>query len=124
MELNRDLVKYVRDKAKSQYHKADTCAICGSNEKLDFHHYNSMSEMLDKWLARNKHNPRTPEEIMAIRDEFIAEHHTEVYEATVTLCHPHHQKLHGVYGKRPSLATANKQPNWVEKQRIKHELAK
>jgi len=83
-----------------------------------------MSEMLDKWLARNKHNPRTPEEIMAIRDQFIEEHHTEVYEATVTLCHPHHIKLHGVYGKSPSLATAKKQPNWVEKQRIKHELVK
>jgi hypothetical protein len=31
------------------------------------------------------------------------------------LCHPHHIKLHGVYGKSPSLATAKKQPNWVEK---------
>ena len=124
MDLKRDLVKYVRDRAKSQYHKASSCAICGSDEKLDFHHYYSMTEMLEKWLARNKHNPRTAEEIMAIRDIFIAEHHTEVYDSTVTLCHVHHLKLHSVYGKRPSLATANKQPNWVEKQRIKYELVK
>jgi hypothetical protein len=123
MALKRDLVKYVRDKAKSQYHKGDKCEICGSSDKLDFHHYNSMTMMLDRWLAKNKYNPRTPEEIMDIRDRFITEHYEEVYNATVTLCHPHHVKLHGVYGKRPSLATANKQPNWVEKQRLKYEMA-
>ncbi len=60
MALKRDLVKYVRDRAKSQYHKKGACEICGSDEKLDFHHYNSMTMMLDKWLVRNKHNPTTP----------------------------------------------------------------
>jgi len=122
MNLKRDLVKYVRDKAKSQYHKASSCAICGSEESLDFHHYYSMTEMLEKWLAKNKHNPTTAEEIMAIRDQFIEEHYDEVYHSTVTLCHAHHLKLHSVYGKRPSLATAKKQPNWVEKQRVKYEM--
>lgn len=122
--LKRDLVKYVRDKAKSQYHKDSKCAICDSEENLDFHHYYSMTEMLEKWLARNKYNPTTAEEIMAIRDKFIEEHYEEVYNSTVTLCHTHHLKLHSVYGKRPSLATGKKQPNWVEKQRVKYEMAR
>ena len=30
MELKRDLVKYVRDKAKSKYDKGTECFICGS----------------------------------------------------------------------------------------------
>ena len=30
MDLKRDLVKYVRDKAKSKYDKGTECRICGS----------------------------------------------------------------------------------------------
>ena len=39
MKFKRDLVKYVRDKAKSQYKKGNTCYICGNTENLDFHHF-------------------------------------------------------------------------------------
>ena len=39
MTLKRDLVKYVRDKAKSKYKKEAECYICGSTENLDFHHF-------------------------------------------------------------------------------------
>ena len=39
MTLKRDLVKYVRDKAKSKYNKGTECFICGVTENLDFHHY-------------------------------------------------------------------------------------
>ena len=44
----------------------------------------------------------------------------KLYEHTVTLCHEHHLKLHSIYGKDPSLATAKKQEKWVEIQRTKH----
>ena len=50
MPLKRDLVKYVRDKAKSQYKKDTECYICGSQENLDFHHFNGLTELLDIWL--------------------------------------------------------------------------
>jgi len=36
MTLKRDLVKYVRDKAKSKYKKETECYICGSTENWTF----------------------------------------------------------------------------------------
>ena len=43
----RDLVKYVRDKAKSKYNKGTECFICGVTENQDFHHYNGLTELLE-----------------------------------------------------------------------------
>ena len=45
-KLKRDIVKYVRDKAKSRYEKASECRICGTNERLDFHHFYSLTLLL------------------------------------------------------------------------------
>ena len=36
IELKRDLVKYIRDRAKSKYKKGTKCYICGESAKLDF----------------------------------------------------------------------------------------
>ena len=120
MDLKRDLVKYVRDKAKSKYDKGTECQICGSTENLDFHHFYGMTELLDKWLRENKLIIDTAEEIMEVRDTFIEQHIAELYEEAVTLCHNHHLRLHSIYGKRPKLFTAQKQKRWVLKQREKH----
>ena len=49
-QLKRDRVKYIRDKAKSQYQKAGACQICHSTEKLDFHHYYSLSPLSSERL--------------------------------------------------------------------------
>ena len=87
MNLKRDLVKYVRDKAKSKYDKGTECQICGSKENLDFHHFYGMTELLDKWLRENKLNIDSAEEIMEVRDTFIEQHIAELYEEAVTLCH-------------------------------------
>ena len=54
MDLKRDLVKYVRDKAKSGYKKETQCFICGDTEKLEFHHFYGMTELLETWLNSNK----------------------------------------------------------------------
>ena len=116
-KLKRDPVKYVRDAAKSKYKKGSSCEICGATTKLDFHHYYSLTPLLKKWLLDNKHNP---DYIQALRDDFIEEHHEELYNDTATLCRMHHLKLHSIYGKDPSLATAKKQMRWVEIQREKH----
>ena len=120
MDLKRDLVKYVRDKAKAKYQKGTECFICGSNENLDFHHFYGLTELLDIWLRKNKLAISTAEEIMDVRDVFIEEHMTELYDEAVTLCHTHHLKLHSIYGKRPKLVTALKQKRWVGKQRDKY----
>jgi len=120
MDLKRDLVKYVRDRAKSKYDKGTECRICGSKENLDFHHFYGLTELLDKWLRGNKLNIQTAEEIMEVRDPFIEEHLRELYEEAVTLCHEHHLRLHSIYGKRPKLFTAQKQQRWVERRREKH----
>ena len=120
MDLKRDLVKYVRDRAKSKYQKSTDCFICGSEENLDFHHFYGLTELLDIWLTKNKIIISTAEDIMDVRDTFIEEHMTELYDEAVTLCHTHHLKLHSIYGKRPKLVTALKQKRWVGKQRDKH----
>ena len=54
MELKRDLVKYVRDKAKSKYDKGTECYICKSTQNLDFHHFHGLTELLEIWLRKNK----------------------------------------------------------------------
>lgn len=118
--LRRDPIKYVRDKAKSRYLKDVECYICGSRENLDYHHYNSLTPLFNKWLLANKLNKNTEEDVLAIRDRFIEEYSFEVYTDAVTLCHEHHLQLHSIYGKDPALATAPKQKRWVGIQRDKH----
>ena len=54
MNFKRDLVKYVRDKAKSQYKKSSYCYICDDTEQLDFHHYYGLTELLETWIKKKK----------------------------------------------------------------------
>jgi hypothetical protein len=115
--LKRDLIKYVRDRAKARYDKGSECFICGSTTRLDFHHYYTLTPLLDRWIRKNRKNP---EDVLDFRDDFIREHEAELYEYAVTLCHEHHLKLHSIYGKDPNLGTAKKQMRWVSIQRDKH----
>ena len=122
-ELKRDKIKYIRDRAKSKYKKGSECRICGAISDLDFHHFYSLTPLLDSWLKeKQKIRPEhyTDEYIVVWRDEFIEEKTAELYDYTVTLCHNHHLQLHSIYGRNPSLATATKQQRWVEIQREKH----
>ncbi|MDA7491667.1 hypothetical protein N8464_00755 [bacterium] len=120
MDLKRDLVKYVRDKAKSKYKKETQCFICGSQEKLDFHHFYGLTELLETWLRKNKITIESEADILALREKFIEEENKKVYDHAVTLCHEHHLRLHSIYGKRPKLITAKKQQHWVKVQRDKY----
>ena len=124
MTLKRDLVKYVRDKAKSKYKKDTHCYICGSTENLDFHHFNGLTELLESWMKDKDVAITTEEEILGLREQFIKENEEQVYNQAVTLCHMHHLRLHNIYGKRPKLITAKKQQNWVEIQRNKHGMVR
>ena len=120
MKLKRDLVKYVRDKAKSRYKKSNNCFICGETENLDFHHFVGLTELLEHWLKKTGKKIETEEDILRLREEFIEEHEKELYDEAVTLCHMHHLRLHSIYGKRPKLVTAMKQKRWVLKQKDKY----
>jgi hypothetical protein len=115
-DLKRDVVKYIRDRAKSKYKKDTECRICQETEELDFHHFYSLSPLLHRWMKLNR---KKSAEVMEWRDEFIETHMDELYKHAVTLCHSHHLRLHSVYGKNPGLGTAKKQMRWVEIQRDK-----
>lgn len=118
MELKRDVIKYIRDRAKSGYSKDTECYVCGTTKDLQFHHYNTLTLLLEKWLDKHKEYPE--HNVLDWRDQFIAEHQVELYDETVTLCSfDHNEKLHGIYGKKPSLHTAKKQARWCQKQREK-----
>jgi len=116
---NRIPVKWVRDKAKAAYDKKDECWICGGKVDLELHHVYSITILLEEWADRKGYDISTDDGILAVRDEFIEEHHQELYNDVYTLCNPHHVKLHGIYGKKPPQHTAKKQVVWIEKQRAR-----
>jgi hypothetical protein len=112
-------VKHVRDKAKSAYEKQDHCYICNTSQDLELHHLHSVTLLLEGWARRKAYDISTDEGILAVRDEFISEHHSELYEQVYTLCNPHHVALHGVYGKTPQPGSEPKQARWINIQRDK-----
>lgn len=114
---NRIPVKWVRDRAKAAYDKKDECYICGTKEDLELHHLHSITVLLEKWAARNSYDISTDDGILAVRDEFIEQHRTELYDLVFTLCNKHHVKLHGVYGKKPEPHTVDKQQRWIQRQK-------
>ena len=124
MKFKRDLVKYVRDKAKSGYRKEKECYICGSTDKLDFHHFYGLTELLETWLRTNNITIEIEQDILDVREQFISENYEKVFNKTATHCHQHHLRLHSIYGKRPKLITAEKQARWVELQREKHGMVR
>lgn len=113
-------VKWVRDRAKAAYTKQDHCYVCGSQQDLELHHLHSVTVLLERWAAANNHDISTDEGILAVRDDFIAQHHSELYDQVYTLCNPHHVKLHGVYGKTPQPGSEPKQRRWLDIQRERH----
>jgi hypothetical protein len=124
-DLTRIPVKWIRDFAKAAYKKGPECEICGTTEKLEFHHYYSVTPLFEKWCRENKIVIKTDEDVLAIRERFVEENYDEIYVHTTTLCKAHHTDgLHKVYGKSPLLSTAKKQMNWVRIQKEKHEARK
>jgi 5-methylcytosine-specific restriction endonuclease McrA len=118
---NRISIKWVRDKAKKAYEKQDSCFICGSIEDLELHHLHSLTILLNTWAEKNSLDISTDEGILEVRDQFIEEHHTEIYDLVYTLCNKDHVRLHGIYGKAPAPSTVDKQKRWIELQKAKCE---
>lgn len=119
MQLKRDAVKYVRDRIKSQYPRGTECRICGTEEDLNFHHFNSVAELWNAWTKRNKVKIKCVDDILEHRDIFLEEYRNEMLNECATLCKSHHELLHKLYGKNPALHTAEKQARWVERKRVK-----
>jgi 5-methylcytosine-specific restriction endonuclease McrA len=118
---NRIPVKWVRDKAKGAYDKKSECHICGASEDLELHHTHSITTLLENWSKAKNYDISTDEGILSVRDEFIEQYHKEIYEDVFTLCNKHHVMLHGIYGKKPLLHTADKQVRWINIQKSKAE---
>lgn len=112
-------VKWVRDRAKSAYTKQDRCWVCGSQSDLELHHLHSITVLLERWAKHCGYDISTDQGILAVRDEFIEQHHSEIYEQVYTLCNHHHVQLHGVYGKTPQPGSEPKQARWLQIQRDK-----
>lgn len=118
--LKRDEIKMIRDRVKSGYKKGDKCEICDTGDKLEFHHFYSMTALWNKWKKLHKIVINDVDEMLEEGSKFIENHKQYIYEETVTLCHHHHhERLHKIYGKSPGLGTAKKQIRWVGKQRVK-----
>jgi len=118
---NRIAVKWVRDKAKAAYQKDTSCHVCGSEEDLELHHLHSITILLETWAERKGYDITTDDGILAVRDEFIEQHHTEIYDMVYTLCNKHHLALHSVYGKAPLPSSVDKQKRWLDIQKAKAE---
>lgn len=116
----RHAVKHVRDKAKAAYEKQPECYICSTPNELELHHFYSLTLLLDSWARKKKYDISTDEGILAVRDEFISEHHDHLYNKVRTLCNKHHVALHKVYGKSPPLGTEKAQEKWVDIQKSKY----
>ena len=110
---NRIPVKWVRDRAKAAYVKNDTCCICGTEADLELHHFNSITLLLENWASAKRYDISTDDGILAVRDEFIAEHKDELYEQVRTLCNKHHVALHRIFGKAPPEGSAVRQARWI-----------
>jgi hypothetical protein len=117
----RVAVKWVRDAAKSAYKKGLCCYICGSKEELELHHLNSITLLLGDWASKKGYDISTDEGILAVRHEFIAAHHRELYVQVYTLCNKHHMALHDIYGKVPPFSSVEKQDAWIKSQREKQD---
>lgn len=122
MDLKRDEIKYVRDLSKSAYAKDKECFICGVAVELQFHHFYSMTLLWEQWKKKNKIVIECVDDILIERENFKGDHYKEIYADTVTLCKFHHmERLHKLYGKVPTLVTAEKQKRWCDRERIKYQ---
>ena len=118
-ELKRYSVKMCRDKAKSAYEKQDHCHICEDQEELQLHHLVGLADLWALWCRKKRIKIEYAEDVLAVRDQFIEEHHDELYNDVFTLCKTHHMSLHQLFGKSPAIGSEKAQSRWVEIQRKK-----
>ncbi len=114
MAKNKRLpVKWIRDFNKRRYNRGDTCAICGTNELIEFHHFYSLTLLFEAWVKQKGLTIVTDEDVLTIREDFSNDHRRHLFDEAVDLCKHHHALLHKLYGITPALHTAEKQKRWI-----------
>jgi hypothetical protein len=118
-DLKRLPVKYLRDYIKKDYKLRDKCFICNSVETLELHHLYSVSELFERWCAKNRiKSVNSVDEITTLRVKFAEDCSEELsHKNLYTLCKTHHQRLHYLYGKSYSNYMALKVKTWLLNQR-------
>ena len=120
-KLKRLEVKYVRDGIKSKYPLREECYISGLKDNLQLHHFQTVTELWEKWKKENNITIKNVDDVLYYREQFYKEHEHALLEDVVTLSsYWHNEKLHAIYGKNPPLYTAPKQRKWVELMRQKN----
>lgn len=119
--LKRFPVKYIRDYIKKNYQKEKECFICGKIDNLEFHHLFSVSELFNSWCNKKKiEKIESVDEINNYREIFEKDNLWELSnENALTLCKPHHERLHNIFGQRYSNSLVPKVKNWVKIQKEK-----
>ena len=121
-ELKRIPIKYIRDYMKKHYKARDCCFVCGSTERLELHHIYSVSQLFDDWCKQNSVKQiDTVEEMNSIRERFCQDEEERLSNSNLyTLCKPHHERLHSIYGQKYSNHLAQKVIRWLTIQKDKH----
>lgn len=119
-KLKRDPVKYIRDFMKSDYKARECCYLCGSPDNIELHHLYSVAELWHAWTKKNKITITSDEDVISCRETFIQDNALYLSnEHLYSLCKPHHQRLHSIYGKSYSNYMAKRVKAWLEAQRDK-----
>lgn len=119
VKYKRDAISLMRDGIKARYHKESCCAICGTEDSLEIHHYHTVALLVKKFAQEMQLDFTDQEIVLSNRSKFYEKYGHELVVDTVTLCTTHHQLLHKVYTKEPPLFSAPKQRSWVETQKEK-----
>ncbi len=117
----KDFIKYVRAKAKTQYHKykKNECWVCKSNIMLELHHVYPLAELIWDWVERKGIINPTNED--RLREELFNDVGAQIFneENLITLCKIHHTNLHRLFGKTYGVKIVEKVKNYLKKQREK-----
>jgi len=121
MSKEKLFVKFIRAKAKGEYHKykKDKCWVCGGTDKLELHHVYPLSHIIHDWLE--KKGIKNPENSTELREEILNDVKDKIFnpENLLTLCKKHHTNVHSLFGKTYGAKMAEKVKKYLTKQKEK-----
>ena len=119
MNEEANFVKFIRAKAKTNYHKCkkEVCWVCGSNLNLELHHNKPLASIVKEYLKQ--HNLKNPSNDNYLREQIIESCSREIYgtDNLITLCRQHHKALHNLFGRAYNIKVSEKVKNYLRKQK-------
>jgi 5-methylcytosine-specific restriction endonuclease McrA len=113
--------KYVRAKAKTEYHKfkKDRCWVCGSTKQLELHHVYPLSQLIRDYLQEKGINK--PVNDPNLREQIFKDCGDKIFSEKnlITLCKIHHSNIHRLYGQTYPGKLAPKVQTYLMKQKEK-----